>query len=66
MAPALAFSVPVSRRSPATSSLTPGDSWTFQVSPYRGNVTLLDGEIPVLRNAIDVALDMRYEDELDG
>jgi hypothetical protein len=46
-----------------TDSLTPGDTWTFAVSPYRGNVVLQAGEVPTLRES-DLVLDIRYSDEV--
>ena len=47
-----------------TDALTGGDSWTFDVSPYRGNVQLGAGEIPTLRSISDVNLDVVYSDEV--
>lgn len=48
----------------ATDSLTAGDTWTFTVSPYRGNVQLSAGEIPVLRASTDADLDIVFSDEV--
>lgn len=44
--------------------LTAGDTWSYTLSPYRSNVNVGAGEIPAIRAATDIELDIVYEDEV--